>query len=193
MDAKGTAEQLCKYLSGINEINRCRIYGSIADNSYDEYSDMDIEIDVSGTDNSIFVTKIPEIMSEKYNVVFFDYAPSMAPEKYIVSAAVSSDHPFLIADICCLATPHCTTLSKEDLSALNNRYDHILKLFTANLKHYIRGAECQDDMKKMFRRIFKDSAQILDEKEMLNLVYSWLQDNSDSHYDAYLNALGKYL
>ena len=100
------ANELCSFLASIPEIKHCFLYGSLSKGTDDEYSDIDIEIDVSGIDNGMFLTKVSNILSQKYQVVFIDYAPSLAPEKYVVSAAISTFNPFMVVDICCVANPH---------------------------------------------------------------------------------------
>ena len=146
-----------------------------------KYSDIDIEIDVSGTDNSRFVTKIPGLLSRKYDVIFYDYAPSLAPEKYLVSVALNDENPFMLVDIACTAVPHCTNVSKQELAALNHPYDHTLKLFTANLKHYLRGDVCCCDIQKMYRRI-SEKESLPGEKQMLQAVMKWLQEKAEPRH-----------
>lgn len=146
-----------------------------------KYSDIDIEIDVSGTDNSRFVTKIPGLLSQKYDVIFYDYAPSLAPEKYLVSVALNDENPFMLVDIACTAVPHCTNVSKQELAALNHPYDHTLKLFTANLKHYLRGDVCCCDIQKMYRRI-SEKESLPGEKQMLQAVMKWLQEKAEPRH-----------
>lgn len=72
------ADEVCSFLEELPEVNSCHLYGSLSDDSHDEYSDIDIEIDVSGIDNGVFATKLPDILSENFNVIFYDYAPSLA-------------------------------------------------------------------------------------------------------------------
>ena len=176
------ANQLCIYLKTVKEIKDYRIYGSIRENKYDKYSDIDLEIDVSGYDNSIFITKIPEIINEKYSVIWYDYAPSLMPEKYIISLAISEDNPFLIVDITCVATPHMSTLKKEE-NFVNDKITHIIKLFIANFRHYIRGNNCTKDIERMYRRI---STKQIDTRTMLEDTYNWLLKNADKKYEQYL-------
>ena len=59
--------------------------------TYDEDSDIDIKIDVSGTDNGFFIQKLPELFAGECEIVFYDYAPSLAPEKHILSIAIIPD------------------------------------------------------------------------------------------------------
>ncbi len=77
-----------------NAIKNCMIYGSLSTNSYDEYSDIDLEVDVSGTDNSLFIQRIPEILGAHYHIIFFDYTLSLAPHDYMVSVAIPNKNPF---------------------------------------------------------------------------------------------------
>lgn len=190
---KKFANEICTFLQSMPEVKSCQLYGSLAEGTFDEYSDIDIEIDVSGEDNGIFLTKLPVLFAKKYDIVFCDYAPSLAPEKYIITIATNTENPFMIVDISCVATQHCDTVSKKDLMALNNRYDHTLKLFAANLKHYLRGVECYDDIEKMYGRIFGRDIDACDEEEMLHAVYTWLKDNAESQHEEYVLLFQEFL
>ncbi len=186
------AQEVCNFLKSLPEVKSCELYGSLSLGTFDEYSDIDIEIDVSGADNGVFVTKIPEIMSAEYDVIFFDYAPSLAPDKYLVSVGVKNGNPFTVIDIACIAAPHCGTVSRRQLSMLNNKYDHTLKLFTANLKHFLRGADCYDDILKMYSRIFSEK-EVCDEEQMLNSVYDWLKENAEERHREHIDLFENYI
>ena len=190
---KKFANEICAFLQSIPEVKSCKLYGSLAEGIFDEYSDIDIEIDVSGEDNGIFLTRLPALFAKKYDIVFCDYAPSLAPEKYIVTIATNAENPFMIIDISCVATPHCDTVSKQDLMALNTRYDHTLKLFAANLKHYLRGFDYCEDIEKMYGRIFGRDTDVGDEEEMLHAVYTWLKDNAESQHEEYISRFEDFL
>lgn len=188
---KSKASEIIEFLKRMPEIQSCKIEGSLSSENVDEFSDIDIQIDVSGVDNGIFLTKLPQLFANKYNVVYFDYAPSMAPEKYIVSIAIDKENPFRYIDIDCVATPNYQTISAEKLKMLNNMYDHTLKLFTANLKHYLRGKDCYDDICKMFRRLY--DVEIGSEMKMLHAVFNWLKVNKKEYSVSYLEFFEKYL
>lgn len=190
---KEFANEICAFLQSIPEVKSCSLYGSLKKGTFDEYSDIDIEIDVSGVDNGMFITKLPALLAKEYDIVFGDYAPSLAPEKYIITIATNTENPFMIVDISCVATPHCETVSKQDLMALNNRYDHTLKLFAANLKHYLRGAECYDDIEKMYSRILGKDTEVCDEEQMLHAVYTWLKKNAESQHEEYVAQFEEFL
>ena len=187
------ANEVCAFLRSLPEVQECHLYGSVRNGTYDEYSDIDIEIDVSGVDNGVFATKLPDILSEKFEVIFFDYAPSLAPEKYIVSVAMNPENPFRMVDICCVAKPHCATITRQELSSRNDQYDHTLKLFVANLKHFLRATDCYADVLKMYSRIFREDMVIRDEEYMLNAVYRWLRNNAQSLREEFVENLEDYL
>lgn len=189
---KEFASEIINYLSNLPEVNKCELYGSLANGTYDEYSDIDIMIDVSGIDNSVFSTKLPEILSKYFDVIFFDYAPSLAPEKYVLSLALRTDNPFMMVDISCVAHPHFQTVSKKDIASYNNSYDHTLKLFVANLKHHLRKTDCFNDIKKMHDRILRED-DFLTEEQMLKAVYDYLKSRSHGKRKEYVKLFENYI
>lgn len=185
------SSEICNYLQSIPEIKHCKMIGSLAAGNHDKYSDIDIEADVSGYDNSVFITKIPEIMKARYDVVFYDFAPSLIPENYIISLALSEENPFLIVDIKCTATPHRMTLNKSDFPF--SKVEHTLKLWVANYKHYIRGKDCYNDIFRMYNRVIPTGKNDISEKEMLIIVLDWLEQNAGDHYQKYIASCKPYL
>lgn len=187
------ANEICAFLKCLPEVRSCKLYGSVSRGSFDGYSDIDIEIDVSGVDNGEFAMELPRILVEKYPVVFSDFAPSLAPDKYVLSVAMNEKNPFMVVDICCAAVPHCSTVTRQELAARNNRYDHTLKLFVANLKHFLREADCYSDILKMYSRIFGSNGEVHDEGDMLRTVCCWLQENAQPRHERYVSLLEDYL
>ena len=115
-------------------------------------------------------------LKDKLNIFYSDYAPSLVPDKYIVSLAIDEGNPFLIVDLCCVASPHCTNVTKEQVIARNDSFVHILKLWTANVKHYVRGKDCYDDTVRMARKL-KIDINSKSEAELLEEVLCWLEGN----------------
>ena len=120
--------------------------------------------------------ELNEFLKDKLNIYYWDYAPSLVPDKYIVSLAIDENNPFLIVDLCCVADPHCTSVTKEQVMAKNDRFAHMLKLWTANVKHYVRGKDCYDDIVRMACKL-KIDIDIKSEAELLEEVLCWLEDN----------------
>ena len=147
-------------------------------------SDIDIELDVSGADNGLFILKLPHMLKKRIPVYYFDYAPSLAPEKYVVTMAIDENDPFRTVDICAAADPHYTTVTKQRLAECNDMISHTLKLWTANLKHFARGSECRSDIEKMARRIDIDCT--LPSADLLAATLAWLEENAPEEMSAFL-------
>ena len=189
---KRLAEEYTAFLQSIPAVKATKIVGSLEKGTADEYSDIDIEVDVSGSDNGRFLLELPGLLGEKYAIVYYDYAPSLAPEKYVITIALDVKNPFGYVDISCVATPFHNTVTAEELRSLNNLYDHTLMVFAANLKHYLRGAECYGDILKMYGRIFQKQSDTLSEEAMLKQVYAWLKENGEERHKEYLAGFENY-
>ncbi len=190
---KSFAEEICVFLQSIQGVKSTVIIGSLAKGNFDKYSDIDIEVDVSGMDNGQFLIELPKLLAEKYDIVYCDYAPSLVPHKYIVSFAADIPNPFGFVDISCVATPHCTTVSKQELQSLNCLYDHTFKLFAINLKHYLRDWDCYDDIVSMYSGICGEDAEERDEVYMLKATYDWLMENADDKQEKHLLKFEEYI
>jgi len=190
---KSFAEEICAFLQGIPGVKSTEIIGSLAKGNFDKYSDIDIEVDVSGMDNGQFLIELPKLLSEKYDIVYCDFAPSLVPDKYIVSFAADMPNPFGFVDISCVATPHCTTVTKQELQGLNHLYDHTFKLFAINLKHYLRAWDCYDDIVSMYKRICGEDAIERDEAYMLEATYAWLVENADDKQEKHLRKFEEFI
>lgn len=185
---RNKAEEIISILNEIPVVKKCTIYGSLATNSHDELSDIDIEIDVSGYDNGKFMMEVVDKIKDRIDIFYSDYAPSLIPNQYIVSIAIDKDNPFLIVDLCCCAEPHCTTVTKQQAIARNDEYAHILKLWTANLKHYVRDNECYDDIARMAKKIDIENIDSKEEVELLDETLCWLEENVESNLFEYIES-----
>ncbi len=170
------------------EVNFCKIYGSLSRGDYDEYSDIDIEVVVSGYDNGKFLKRAPEILNEIYPVIFSDYATSLMPNEYIVSCAISKENPFLIVDIKCSSALHIMSISKRDI--VNDKNTHILKLWVANAKHYLRGIDCESDINRMYKKVFGHFGKTA--KDMLLGTLEYLKENCNPALYEYIVSCKKY-
>lgn len=182
------AKEIIAALNELEEVKDCTIYGSLASGTDDALSDIDIEVDVSGCDNGEFMLALPELLVDKIDIYYADYVPSLVPESYIVSLALDESDPFLMADICCKAEPHCMNVTLEQVAELNGRYTHMLKLWTANLKHYIRGSECRSDILRMAGKIGIEDKDTFSEAELLFKVLCWLESNVENDLEVFVAA-----
>lgn len=185
---KGKADELMTILNEIPAVKGCKLYGSLSTNTHDELSDIDIEIDVSGYDNGQFMLDLTEMLKDKITIYYSDYAPSLIPDKYIVSIAIDVNNPFLIVDLTCSAAPHCTTVTKQQVIGKNEKYAHTLKVWIANLKHYVRGTECYDDILRMAKRLSIADIDVKDEAELLEETLCWLEDNVENNLGEYVES-----
>ena len=184
------AEELMEILGKIPEVNSCTVYGSLTNGKSDELSDIDIEIDVSGCDNGQFMLRLVDLLKDKLNIFYYDYAPSLIPDDYIVSIALDENNPFLIADLKCIADPHFTTVTKQQAKDLNNKFAHTLKLWTANLKHFARGKDCRDDIVGMAQKLKIANIDNKDEKMLLEETLSWLENNVADDLQTFIQLCG---
>jgi len=184
--------ELTAYLTTHPSVRSLTLYGSLAEGCDDEYSDIDMALDVSGTDNGVFLLALPGILAQKYPVLYTDFAPSLAPDQYILTSAIYPENPFLLLDISVTAAPHYTTITKGMLSERNNLYSHTLKLFTANLKHFLRGSDCSRDIRKMTGRLpgYDENSSLPD---MLRHTYLWLTENASYEMMEYLSRFLLYI
>jgi len=182
------ANEVISILKEIPAVKGCVLYGSLSTDTYDELSDIDIEVDVSGSDNGQFMLELTEMLKDNITIYYSDYAPSLIPDKYIVSIAIDVNNPFLIVDLSCSAVPHCTTVTKQQVMERNEKYVHTLKVWTANLKHYVRGIECYDDILRMAKRLSIADIDTKDEAELLEESLCWLEDNVENNLDEYVES-----
>jgi Nucleotidyltransferase domain. len=186
------ADEIQGYISSLKEVRSCTLYGSLANNNFDEYSDIDIEIDVSGYDNSLFITRLSKIMAIKYPIIFCDYAPSLIPESYIVSIAINENNPFCIVDFKCVANPHYTTLNKQDF--ILDKVEHTMKVWTANCKHYLRGIDCYSDIVRMAKRVIgAEKISNMNGLEILNVTLNWLEQNCEERHFRYITNCRQFI
>lgn len=183
---KGMAEKLMALLQTFPEVKSCTLYGSLAEGRGDALSDIDIEVDVSGVDNGAFVLELPARLAQHIPVFYSDYAPSLAPQQYVVTLALDEADPFLFADLRCAATPHCAAVTPAQLKAQNTSFAHTLKLWTANLKHYARGVDCTAEIRRMAQKLGLEQVDEKDGKALLKETLDWLEENAPQQLDVFL-------
>lgn len=187
------AEELCNFLSALPEVKRCELYGSLSRGNYDLYSDIDIMVDVSGTDNSRFVTRLPQIFAQRYNVIFYDYAASLAPDLYVVTLAVDGDNPFRVVDINCTATPHCPGLSQAQVAALCSPYAHALKMLSVYLKQLLRGQDAHGGIVNLYTPLLGQPRAGAGDMDMLREIYGWVKEHAETRHEGLVRSFAQFL
>ena len=178
------ANEVMKYLCLVPQVKNCTLYGSLANGNADKYSDIDICVDVSGSDNGAFMKELPLLIAKWLPMLWYDYAPSLAPEQYVVSVAIDENNPFCVVDFKCIATPHIDTIQKSELD--NDIYFHLIKLWTANCKHYIRGADCTQDIQKMGRRTIGTECEKMTNEQILENILCCIERNLTPQLSVYV-------
>ena len=172
------AEALIELLKEHPAVRGVSLYGSLAEGTADGLSDIDLEVDVSGYDNGKFMLELVDWLGARMPVVYWDYAPSLMPERYVVSVAMDESNPFLVVDFCCVAKPHYETVSPEKARERNDGFSHLLKLWTANLKHYARGRECRADILRMAEKAGIAGIDTKTENALLLEVLFYLENSA---------------
>ena len=178
------ANEIMKYLDILPEVKTCGLYGSLVNGNTDKYSDIDIKVDVSGSDNGAFMKTLPGLVAKKYPVIWYDFAPSLAPEQYVVSIATDENNPFCVVDFKCTATPHIETVQKSNLE--NDTFYHLIKLWVANYKHYIRSVDCTSDIQKMARRTIGAQCEKMSNEQILEQILRCLESNTTPKTAVYI-------
>lgn len=151
------AHNLIEYLQGQQSINSCTIHGSLSNGMADEYSDIDLQVDVSGHDNGKMTLMLPYIVAKHFPIAYVAFAPKFAPDLYWVSLAISQTSIFHFIDIECLATPHVLSLQKEDIRRITNWTSLYTKLLIGCLKNYMRQKDCSVELQFLARQLHVDT------------------------------------
>ena len=124
--------------------------GSLATSQADEFSDIDIAVDVSGADNGHFATTVPAALHARLPVLFSDWAPSLLPDQYVQSCFLENTPIFWNVDVECTATPHVPSLQRVTV----NHHDHLLKLWVLDAKYVLRGdARAEAQVRRLAARV----------------------------------------
>lgn len=168
------ANELIRFFQNHPIVKDAFLRGSLVNNGRDEYSDIDIGIDVSGYDNGKFAKELPELMQRNFEILFYDWSPSHLPLDYIITF-IHQDFPiFWIIDIQIIATPHYSSLKEVPV----NKYQHLLKLWILNLKYCLRGNEgCEMQVNKLYFRTFGKDIENIDSYYILLEIIREIRSN----------------
>lgn len=139
------ADQVVALFRAQPEVREATLYGSLAEGTQDEYSDIDVTIDVSGHDNGQYMYRVIDLMRENFDVCFHDINSSAVPKWYVLNFFLNGISPFWQIDVFITARPHCTSFSREDIRAIQDPVAHLLKLWVPCFKHLIRDPERNED------------------------------------------------
>ena len=140
------AEKLRRYLKSLDITKNCIIHGSLTTGRADKYSDIDLQLDVSGSDNGKTARELPELLSKEFPVVYTAYGPRFAPDLYLVSFGLKDYSPFHFFDVEIIADPHVPSLSRQEIIDMTDISALRTKLLVGVLKKHLRGQEYKEEL-----------------------------------------------
>ena len=123
------------------EVKEVALRGSLTEGIPDRYSDIDICVDVSGSDNGRYVYRVIDLMRENLDLHFFDINCSEVPKYYVLNFYPRGVPVFWQVDVVCQAEPHCPSVSQAELRAIQDPVAHLLKAWVCCFKHLVRDPE----------------------------------------------------
>ncbi|MFJ5768712.1 hypothetical protein [Psychrobacillus sp. NPDC093180] len=151
-ERKIMAEKIIEFFNTCPKVKVATIRGSIFHEKTDEFSDIDLTIDVSSTDNAAFALQIPKMLESNFEIWFVDWATSLLPDEYVISIYLKNMSIFWNVDIACTATPHIETI----LSIQNDPIHHALKLWIMNLKYLNRQDLSKQTIDSLVQKVIGD-------------------------------------
>ena len=128
------ASQIIDVFKRHSDVRDARLEGSLVQGTGDPFSDIDIAVDVSGSDNGQFALEIPGLLEPHFPITFSDWAPSLLPDKYVQTFFLEELPALWHVDVSSVATPHVHSITEVPL----NRADHFLKLWVLHAKKCLR-------------------------------------------------------
>lgn len=146
------------------EVRNITLHGSLESGHPDRYSDIDLKIDVSGSDNGRFMLELPRALEREMKLSYAAYATRFIPDLYLVTIHVEHTSPFHFVDIECHATPHESNVGKDDIYKIGSNECIILKSAINCLKSVLRGIDATNEIEHVYRFKFQDNGKLPLEK-----------------------------
>ncbi|EKX78211.1 hypothetical protein [Clostridium botulinum] len=80
--------------------------------------------------------KLTESVKEKFKPVWYDFANSLMPDKFLISTFIGENNPFVFYDIGILNSNK--KLVYDKILFENNQWIHLIKLWIMNYKYMMR-------------------------------------------------------
>ncbi|WP_353096011.1 hypothetical protein [Tissierella praeacuta] len=135
---EGLIEQLIDHLNKLDFITRIDVIESHAEQVTDAYSDVDLLIKIKDITQDTALYKLTESVKEKFRAVWYDFANSLMPDKFLVSTFIGGNNPFVFYDIGILNSDKKLVYDKTLFE--NNQWVHLTKLWVMNYKCMMRDA-----------------------------------------------------
>jgi predicted nucleotidyltransferase len=149
------AEEVMGHIRRLPGVRRVYLRGSLAGGTVDRFSDVDVGVDVSGSDNGAFALALADRLRTDLPIEFVDWARSLLPGAYVQSFYLRGRPIFWNVDVDCAATPHVPSVR----SVPQDPIDHCLKLWALTAKHCLRGEEgAREEIERLARRVQADES-----------------------------------
>jgi predicted nucleotidyltransferase len=137
-----TAQKILALFKSDPRVSRAYLRGSLSQGPVDEYSDIDIGVDVSGYDNAAYCQIIIDTMNRMFPLHFHDWACSLMPDSYVITFYIKGLPIFWNVDFECVATPHHARLTREAVES--DAVSGLLKVWALNAKYLLRKTPGSD-------------------------------------------------
>ena len=174
------AKRIMQLFEGVDGVKNVFLSGSISKGVYDEYSDIDIGVDVSGSDNARFTQTIISVLRDNLDTHFHDWATSLLPEKYVIAFYLKRAPLFWYVDITSIATPHVPTLTRDCIT--NDPLAHFIKLWTIHAKYVLRGGVHENITVLGNRVLGPDYSPDIPPARLLKLTLDGITERADGRF-----------
>ncbi|WP_127541265.1 hypothetical protein [Paenibacillus illinoisensis] len=136
--SEGLTQQLIEHLNGLDFITRIDVIGSRVEQTSDAYSDVDLLLTIKDVTPDIALFEVTESVKAKFQPVWYDFANSLMPDKFLVSTFIGGDNPFAFYDVGILNSDKNLGYDKTQFE--NDKWIHLMKLWVMNFKYMMRNA-----------------------------------------------------
>ncbi|MGG4128787.1 hypothetical protein ABEW19_10975 [Paenibacillus illinoisensis] len=136
--SEGLTQQLIEHLNGLDFITRIDVIGSRVEQTSDAYSDVDLLLTIKDVTPDIALFEVTESVKAKFQPVWYDFANSLMPDKFLVSTFIGGDNPFAFYDVGILNSDKNLVYDKTQFE--NDQWIHLMKLWVMNFKYMMRNA-----------------------------------------------------
>jgi predicted nucleotidyltransferase len=130
------------------EVGKVELYGSLANGGFDRFADIDVRVDVTGSDNAASIWKAVELFKGHFDVHFHDWAGSLLPDEFVVSFYLKDLPIYWNID------QKCPTLTRAQLD--NDEVAHRLKPWAITCKYLMRGCVGDKHVRSLAGRVMPE-------------------------------------
>ncbi|MFC1601410.1 hypothetical protein ACFL34_03585 [Candidatus Sumerlaeota bacterium] len=182
------AEKIIELFKALPEVVEVFPRGTLATRKLDEFSDIDIGIDVSGHDNAAFAKTVAGHMAAAFDFHFCDWATSLMPGSYVQTFFLKGLPLFWNVDFEITATPHYPTLTRDAVE--RDPVAGFLKVWPLNTKYVLRETPNIDEqIKEYYRRVFGQApSEPCRPERLLKNILDELRRRGGGQFSEFLNS-----